>query len=370
MVRVSRRGLLGTGAALLAAIPAQAAIDAAAFGAVGDGMRDDTDALQRAIDALGPAGGTLRLVKGVYPVRDRKGTGACLTAGSGLRLIGDGPMQTVIRPETPGADALLIAPKAQWAADFPRIEAVFIGDHRNGKRIGRHGIRVATRTAGAHIPHFALIDSYIGAGDGAAFAHDNDPAANSNGGVYAATIAGCTLSGGIVLSQSGDSIVVRENIITGGGIGIDATLIKGASLLSILDNNITSLRGAVRIRGGARINVLRNNCEHQRPSPGSICIDLDGCVPIVGGTIGQNLLSTFTRTGFTRLLRLRNALGVAVEGNCFAAGSPGVVGIDIGPGCRDIRIGSNVWNANVQPRLADASRAGRGDPSRDVQSLE
>ena len=369
MTGLTRRSVIAA-AAVLAAAPGRAAIDAAAFNVRGDGEHDDTAALQAAIDALGPAGGTLRLAKGVYRVRAPAGSTACLTARCGLRLIGEGAMQTIIRPETPGADALLIVPSPVWAADFTRVEAVFIGDHRNGKRIGRHGIRVVTRSAGAHIPHFALIDTYIGAGEGAAFAHENDPAANPNGGVYAATIAGCTLSGGVVLSQSGDSIVVRENIITGGGIGIDATLIKGSSLLSILDNNITTLRGAVRIRGGARIDILRNNCEHQRPSPGGICVDLDGGIPIVGGTIAQNLLSTFTGTGFAELLRLRNAFGIAVEGNCFAAGSPGVVGINIGPGCRDIRVGSNVWNANVRPRLVDPVRTVRGDPSRDAQSPE
>jgi hypothetical protein len=81
-VDLSRRGLLVAGLALpviacapaarAAVVPSRARgnhrIDAREMGVAGDGIRDDTDALQRAIDALPEAGGTVHVPAGRYAI--------------------------------------------------------------------------------------------------------------------------------------------------------------------------------------------------------------------------------------------------------------------------------------------------------------
>lgn len=67
-----------------------AGVSASQFGAVGDGVADDTDAIQAAIDALPAAGGLLHLPAGTYRLTD------VLAARSGLVIQGDGMYATVL----------------------------------------------------------------------------------------------------------------------------------------------------------------------------------------------------------------------------------------------------------------------------------
>ena len=60
-------------------------LDAAAFGARGDGVADDAGALQAALDAL-PSGGTLRIPAGRY----RVSRGLVLPPRENARIMGDG----------------------------------------------------------------------------------------------------------------------------------------------------------------------------------------------------------------------------------------------------------------------------------------
>lgn len=89
---------------LMAAVATEAApMDAAAqvgwrnvkaFGALGDGLTDDTDAIQRGLDAVAKEGGTLYFPRGVYvvvPTRKRH-----LRVGSNTTIEGEG-LPTVIR---------------------------------------------------------------------------------------------------------------------------------------------------------------------------------------------------------------------------------------------------------------------------------
>src|SRR5262249_6736616 len=56
------------------------AIDVKNFGARGDGKTDDTAAIQKAIDSLGPKGGTVEIPPGTYMIR------AGWTQGKGIHL--------------------------------------------------------------------------------------------------------------------------------------------------------------------------------------------------------------------------------------------------------------------------------------------
>ncbi|MDF2714295.1 MAG: hypothetical protein K0R28_1220 [Paenibacillus sp.] len=63
------------------------------FGAKGDGIADDWEALQRAIDfVLNSGGGTIRIPRGTYKIVSR----SVMVWGSNLRILGDGQEATVI----------------------------------------------------------------------------------------------------------------------------------------------------------------------------------------------------------------------------------------------------------------------------------
>lgn len=64
------------------------------FGAVGDGVADDTLAIQAAIDSLPTAGGAVYLPTGTYVITD------AIELRSALKVFGDGPSATVIWQQT------------------------------------------------------------------------------------------------------------------------------------------------------------------------------------------------------------------------------------------------------------------------------
>lgn len=68
----------------------QVVVTASQFGAVGDGVADDTAAIQAAIDALPPAGGTVVFPTGTYLLS------AAITVRSELRLVGEGDAASVL----------------------------------------------------------------------------------------------------------------------------------------------------------------------------------------------------------------------------------------------------------------------------------
>lgn len=98
---VRRRAFLaGAGAAVPLLAGPRGAFDARAFGAAGDGARDDTAALQAALDAAADSGGTVVFPPGVYLTRT-------LTIRSRVHLAGSGPEATVLKLRD-GTDADLL----------------------------------------------------------------------------------------------------------------------------------------------------------------------------------------------------------------------------------------------------------------------
>lgn len=96
---ISRRefaAMIGCGLALPSAAcragRAAGAIDLRAFGAVGDGVRDDGPAFARALDAARTSGGELFVPAGTYLVTDRAiHDGARFAALAGVTIFGEGP---------------------------------------------------------------------------------------------------------------------------------------------------------------------------------------------------------------------------------------------------------------------------------------
>ncbi|GAA2750541.1 glycosyl hydrolase family 28-related protein [Kitasatospora cinereorecta] len=90
-------GLAGAAAATVAGAQQAAAatggpdwFDVKLYGAAGDGLQDDTAAVQRAIDDAAKAGGTVYFPAGTYPVSPTAGAPALTVGGNGVRLVGAG----------------------------------------------------------------------------------------------------------------------------------------------------------------------------------------------------------------------------------------------------------------------------------------
>ena len=328
------------------------------FGATGDGVTDDTAAIQAAINALSPLGGTLWFPKGAYIVSDANADNACLTVTAPIQFLGAGAFYTSIQPAASVAgtvNTILVNPSTSFDQTLMSFKNLSLGKLSNGTRQGNHGIFCITLNANQNLPKFTVENCSIQQGGGFAIYHLNDPVDNINGGMYAAYINNNTLKGGIRLENSGDSIVVSNNIMSGTGTGVYAALVTGASLLSILDNNITTTASAIIVVSGMRVNIMRNNIEHYTVGSNSnAVIDIvSSGSTYVAGVIQQNLVSVFGATDATKLIHMRECRGTLVQDNTFLAGVGGITGVYIDTSCQDIRMGGNSYNTTVATKIND-----------------
>ena len=328
------------------------------FGAVGDGITDDTAAIQAAIDSLSPLGGTLWIPKGAYIVSDANADNACLTVTAPIQFVGAGAFYTSIQPAAGVAgtvNTILVNPNTGYDQTLMSFKNLSIGNLNNGTRVGNHGIYCLTLNAGQNLPKFTVENCAIQQGGGYAIYHLNDPIDNINGGMYSAYINNNTLKGGIKFENSGDSLVVSNNLLSGVGTGVDAALVAGASLLSILDNNITTTNSAIIIRSGMRVHILRNNIEHYTTGSNSNAVVdiISSGGTFVSGTIQQNLISAFGSTDANKLINLSEARGTLIQDNTLLAGVGGITAIRVNSTCYDVRISANTYNTGVATKVND-----------------
>ena len=107
-----------------------------------------------------------------------------------------------------------------------------------------------------------------------------NPANVNANGLFSTNIERSEFSGGLFAEGLGDSVRIKDNTFAGLNIGIDIAMLPlaaatGASAkLSIKDNNITSLGGAIVIRGGRGVTIADNNIEQLVDLTGGACITL------------------------------------------------------------------------------------------------
>jgi hypothetical protein len=335
------------------------------FGAVGDGVTDDTAAIQAAINYLSPFGGTLYIPKGAYIVSDANADNACLVVTAPIQFVGDGAFYTSIQPAASVAgtvNTILVNPNSGFDQTLMSFRNLSLGNLSNGTRAGDHGIYCLTLNANQNLPKFTVENCAIQQGNGFAIYHLNDPVDNINGGMYACYINNNALKGGIKFENSGDSLVVSNNVLSGTGTGVEASLITGASLLSILDNNITTSNSAIIINSGMRVHILRNNIEHLTTGSNNnnVISILSTGGTYVAGTIQQNLVSAFGATDATKLISITEARGTLIQDNTFLAGVAGITAINISNTCNDLRIGANTYNAAIATKVTDAGNGTMG----------
>lgn len=334
------------------------------FGATGDGSTNDQPAFQAAIDALGN-NGVLDVTEGVYSLGAHASLACCLRITKNISIVGVGwgAVLTPISGLSSSNDIISIAPDPAIDCSNMRFFGLFIGNHTNGTRTGRHAVFVDTQTTGSYLPGFVMREVFVGTTTtttNRAFYHINNVSNNVNGGLYGATIEQCKFGNGIEFFGSGDSNAVLRCIITGAGPGIVSDLVSGASMLEIDSNNITATGGAIIIKNGPRFRITNNNTE-QTVAVGGVTamIDVTGSSgTVTTGIITGNLCGAFTGTGITANIRLANCIGVLVEQNTLLPASGSTYGID-NSGI-DTIIGPNTVGSGGAGAVIDTGTGTRG----------
>jgi hypothetical protein len=249
-----------------------------------------------------------------------------------------------------------IAPSLSTAYYLATFEKLTIGNPLTGTRTGSNGIYFDSNIAGSYSNKFTLRDCSILQGTASALLAINNPANNTNGGFYAANIENNLLYGGVNLQSTGDSNCIHKNIITGAGTGIYASNIAGASLLSMVDNNITATGGAAQIDNGSRFKFLRNNCEQPVAFTGGAIYMFN--VSGANGTMSTpeirgNHFGLFTGVVNSGIIHLNNTLSALVSENTLLNASAGSTAIVIDANCVNTRIGPNTYGSTVTTKVTD-----------------
>lgn len=242
------------------------------FGAVGDGVTDDTQALRRAFAEA--AGCTLLIPRGRYMVRNGD-TGWGVTWTRQMRIIGDGPgggwTGTVIfkdPAEAPSGSIISIHPEAHLSAGATNSS---FGWHMEGIRlagpnadyglyIGLGAARFLAKAtfrnnAFAPVRHWCFFQTKSMEDDDGFFTSiiEDNFFESSEGG-------GC-----IRLNRAGDSLTIANNTIAGPGQGLHMDVIAGAAMQIIRENNVTA-GGGIVVEGGNQTKIINNQMEQVLPS--------------------------------------------------------------------------------------------------------
>lgn len=340
------------------------------FGAKGNGTTDDRPSIQAAIDASLP-GGTLYIPTtnaSFYSMSKASGS-YCLSVTKPVNIVGDG-LYSALNPDataTALVDTINLTPSAAYGFYGMSWDNFAIGNPNTGNRNGRHGIFIDTQAVGSQLSKPVFRRLFIGQGNGTlpnAIYHVNNGTNNVNGGMYCAEIVDCpALKGGVSLNASGDSNIIQRNNINGNGIGVYASVVSGASLLTIMDNNITTNGGQIRIDAGSRTKILHNNIEQQGATTGStIMIYLSG----LNGTMTMcevrgNHLGAFTGANMTANVQIgANVFGTIVEDNTMLNANIGFTGPCINNAGVSTRVGFNNYGTNIITGVTDTGSGTMG----------
>lgn len=250
------------------------------FGAVGDGITDDTIAVQSALTA----GGLITDDGKAYLIS------APLVINTGVQLQGVKQRSKFIAAATfpAGSDILTIRP---LVVDGPSVSGYKITDFSFIAQAGsgqRHTLAVDTsQNAGVYVSQFHMSGCIFAAGGtGYDFAHI--PHATDANGFFCSTIAECVFTRGMYLDKAGDSLNIQRNVFTGSSPnpGIYLNQVPGASHCVIESNNFTASGGAIYSLGTTNLRVLNNQIEQTLPYNGPVGGGARGCVILYGTLSG------------------------------------------------------------------------------------
>lgn len=228
------------------------------------GQTSNRNAIQRAFDAPGLE--PIKLSQ-TYPIT---GTGAyCLLLSKNRNIYGTNQRTCIIRSDSAGATTSII----KIAIDATNGNGGFIGDARSlelSNFTAFHNAGGATALEIDCTPFVGLSSIHSGT-----FHHLTLTANEDNGGysivakgsLAFSDIYNCELGSGIALGTGieaqriADGNRIYNNNITGKHVGIYLDILLGSYKTQIINNVITNRDGAVRIRNGQQVDIVRNQIE-------------------------------------------------------------------------------------------------------------
>jgi hypothetical protein len=307
------------------------------YGAVGDGVTNDTTAMLAALAAAGAVHGRFHLPAGDYLINQT------LAINKALEMSGDGMgISNIILASTAGSttDVIGITPPATGSPGPNDMTTAgrdnrgyYLHDFsimRQSGTPGRNGIRIDTTATGSFLHASSIERVEIGVLGGAPSIYFT----NSNtDGIFGVTIEGCHIFDGFYGNLIGDSIHLHDNIFreyTSSNPAVDVSFVTGAANFVMRDNNIYNKYG-VRFRNGIMPSIIHNIIEG--PEVGFIgsngaMLDLDGSVAqISGASVRDNTIGVQTPTLGASSVRVGNVAGAVLDNNNLSI-QTGNYGID------------------------------------------
>jgi parallel beta-helix repeat protein len=344
--------------------PATSAPAANPYRLVGDGVADDTDALEQAIHA---ARGHIRLPAGRYRITrtiavDLARTGYLAISGAGLaclEMAGPGPALRVIGTHFRSADPQGVADQVWEEERMPLVDGLaIVGRHAEADGIQAVGTmqltltrlhiratRHAIRLTGSN-RNVIVSDCHVYHNRGVGIYYDDVNLHQSN-------ITGCHISynaGGGIVSRGGN---VRNIHVS--GCDLESNMSPDALPTA---NILIDCQGSTH--GTAEVAITGCTIQHNNPSPDSANIRVlgnsqpRGALPVREGnvTITGNVLSDVQVN-----LHLRHCRGVAVAGNTLWQGYRHNVLIE---DCSHIVMGANNLDRNPRYDYGNTQQANNG----------
>lgn len=315
------------------------------FGAVGDGVTDDTAAILAALAAALLARRPLYIPKGDYLIT--ASANYILNVTKAIEIYGDGwaLSRLVVKDTTPNTvDAIRVTPPVTAGAvgtwlqasgndnvglhfhDFgvwPETEiSVIASPYTAGP--GRHAIHVDCSAADQYLYASALERLYLGnlGGYGLFFNNGNGAGAYRNADCFWGwAIKNNHIRNGVYALFWGDTNDVLHNYFVGRNAGIESWQVPGATTLNVKDNSFTSRGGGAIFHNGIRINFQGNIAEaYVTGTTGSngAYVDFQGdFAEIQGVSITDNIFNMHVAGNELDGVRLANTISVNVDANDF-----------------------------------------------------
>lgn len=334
------------------------------WGAVGNGITDDTAACQAAINSLtATGGGAIFLPAGkFYGLREQGGSGYCLNIPNNISLLGAGKLTCGFIPLLGvdfDVDTIRITPAADAVLQGIRLQSFFLGNIANGTRRGGYGLHIDCRANNAGVGASIFEDLYIAASGASSQAiYAESGGTTTNGCMFTSIIRNCTLVHGTQFVGLGDSNTITGCQIGGLNVGVQSALTFGASRLSIMHNSITASGGSWRHDAGSRCHYIGNNTECFGTGSSSAMINITGdsqVLPMSSIAIRDNLLLCTDPT-ITDVIKLAKTSGAQIENNDhrYGGADPTVVdAVDIAASCNDTLLigGTKTTGMNTMTNL-------------------
>jgi hypothetical protein len=154
----------------------------------------------------------------------------------------------------------------------------------------------------------------------------NNIGTNTNGGTFNVNFHDNVLSNGIYLNSAGDSIRIKDSILSGAKYGVYASLITGAGGLLITGNNISAATPLLIDAASGNTVVKDNEFEQQitNTDPSNAVVDFrGGSGTLTLLTFTGNSINALAGTGSPNPLKIANVSQAYVESNSFISGVAG-----------------------------------------------